>query len=390
MNKFFKPGRLRAFSALLAVLLALPLSGNILTGFYLWLSPYIMLNSVFVLKSFVWLNFVSIPVIIIVIYKKRWFCKNLCPLGYTCDFVSARCSRNASSHKPLPDISRWLAVISLVSALVGIPLFIIIDPMAVFNGFFSVFSGESGVLAIISLLGFPLLLLIHLFLPDIWCTKLCPLGGLQLVLYDLKVKFVRVFTKRKAEESTVDNGRRYFMMSATGLMAGLLIPRVLKPSAESVIRPPASVEPLLFNSLCCRCGSCAKVCPTGIIMPRTDFNNIPGWMTPVVSFKSGYCLETCNLCSQVCPSGAITLFSIKAKGDIFMGTAEVRLDNCLLVNNKECVRCRESCKYEAIEFVARENILDVIPVVSSLKCVGCGACEAVCPATCITVLAQCP
>lgn len=390
MNKFLKPGRLRAFSALLAVLLALPLSGNILTGFYLWLSPFIMLNSVFVLKSFVWLNFVSLPVIIIVIYKKRWFCKNLCPLGYTCDFVSARCSRNASSHKLLPDISRWLAVISLVSALVGIPLFIIIDPMAVFNGFFSVFSGESGVLAIISLLGFPLLLLIHLFLPDIWCTKLCPLGGLQLVLYDLKVKFVRVFTKRKAEESTVDNGRRYFMMSATGLMVGLLIPRVLKPSAESVIRPPASVEPLLFNSLCCRCGSCAKVCPTGIIMPRTDFNNIPGWMTPVVSFKSGYCLETCNLCSQVCPSGAITLFSIKAKGDIFMGTAEVRLDNCLLVNNKECVRCRESCKYEAIEFVARENILDVIPVVSSLKCVGCGACEVVCPAACITVLAQCP
>ncbi len=178
-----------------------------------------------------------------------------------------------------------LAVISLASALVGLPLFIFIDPMAIFNGFFSIFSGELSVLAIFSLPGLPMLLFIHLFFPGIWCTKLCLPGGLQLVLYEFKNKLIAVFTERKAETPALDKGRRYFMMSATGLLAGLLIPRVLKPSVENIIRPPASVEPLLYNSLCCRCGSCSKVCPTGIIMPRTDTNSISGWMTPVVSFK---------------------------------------------------------------------------------------------------------
>jgi len=387
MNKVYRLGRLRAFSALMAVILALPLSWKLLAGFYLWLSPFIMLNSVFVLKSFVWLNFVSIPVIIIVAHRKRWFCNNLCPLGYCCDFVSDHSCCNASSHKRLPDMSRWLAVISLVSAVAGFPLLIIIDPMAIFNGFFSVFTSKLSLITIISLLGFPFLLGIHIFFPGIWCTKICPLGGLQLVLYDLKLKIIRIFAKKVPETSTIDNGRRYFVMSGLGALAGTVIPRIVKPSEEKIIRPPASVDPLLFNSLCCRCGSCAKVCPTGIITPQTGFDSFLGWLTPAISFKSGYCLESCNLCSQVCPSGAITLFSIKAKDRILMGIAEVHLDNCLLVNNKECVRCKESCKYDAIKFITNEDLFSVIPVIILSKCVGCGACEVTCPEGCITVKA---
>jgi formate hydrogenlyase subunit 6/NADH:ubiquinone oxidoreductase subunit I len=108
-------------------------------------------------------------------------------------------------------------------------------------------------------------------------------------------------------------------------------------------------------------------------------------MTPEISFKEGYCLETCNLCSRVCPTGAITLFSVKAKSQLFIGTAKIHLDNCLLLNNKECVRCKESCKYEAIKFVAEENIFKVVPVADITKCVGCGACSVICPVSCIEI-----
>jgi ferredoxin len=385
MKSIFRFFSLRGFSSLLALILAIPVSWNGLTGFYTWLSPFIMLNSIFTLKSFVWLNLVALPVLLFILFRKRWFCYNLCPVGWSCDRVSSLNRDKSFTYKRIPYIGKWMAILSLSAALVGVPLFILIDPMAIFNGFFAIFSGKLTIAAIISLSGFPLLLIIHLFLPGIWCARLCPLGGLQLVFADIKAALSRLFGKNSRETPAVDTGRRYFLMSGIGLLAGVTIPEVLKPSSELVIRPPAAVEPVLFNSLCCRCGNCSKACPTEIILPNTDFNNILAWMTPKISFKSGYCLETCNLCSRVCPGGSITLFSVKAKGQLFMGTAEVHLENCLLLNNRECVRCRESCKFDAIEFVAEENILNVTPAVNIKKCVGCGACEVICPAGCIII-----
>ena len=375
MKNILRLHNLRALSTLLAVLLVIPVSWKGLTGFYTWLSPFIMLNSLFTLKSFVWLNVVAFLVLLFVLFRKRWFCYHLCPVGWSCDMVSGLNQRNTFTYNRLPDIGKWLAILSLAAAIVGFPLFIIFDPLAIFNGFFSIFSGKFNLVAIISLSGLPLLLVIHLFFPGIWCTKLCPLGGLQLVIAELK----------KPESSTSDSGRRYFLMSGIGLLAGVTIPGFLKPSADHIIRPPAAVEPALFNSLCCRCGNCIKVCPTDIITPHTDFGDILGWMTPEIIFKDGYCLETCNLCSRVCPTGAITLFSVEAKNQLFMGTAEVHLENCLLLNNRECVRCRESCKYEAIEFVSEDSSLYVIPVVDTRRCVGCGACAVICPESCIVI-----
>jgi ferredoxin-type protein NapF len=299
--------------------------------------------------------------------------------------VSGLSQRNSSTHNKLPYIGKWLAIISVSSAIIGLPLFIILDPLAIFNGFFTILSGQLNILALLSLSGLPLLLLIHLVFPGVWCAKLCPLGGLQILLSDIKTLLDRLLKNENGVSPETNSGRRYFLMSGAGILAGAMIPRLLKPASESIIRPPAAVDPLLFNSLCCRCGNCNKACPTGIIVPLSDYNNIMGWMTPEIVFKDGYCLETCNLCSQVCPTGAITLFSVKAKSQLFMGTAKIQLQKCLLVHNTECVKCKDSCKYDAIEFVAEANILNMIPVVNIRKCVGCGACEVVCPVSCIVI-----
>lgn len=386
MKKILGLSTLRAISTLLAVLLAIPVSWNGLTGIYTWLSPFIMLNSVFTLKSYVWLNIVAFLVLLFVLFRKRWFCHHLCPVGWSCDMVSSLNKHTKFTYTRLPDIGKWLAILSLTAAIVGFPLFIFFDPLAMFNGFFTIFSVKLNLVGIISLSGLPLLLLIHLFFPGIWCTKLCPLGGLQLVIADVKTQINRHFSKKKTEFPADDSGRRYFLMSGVGLLAGVTVPGFLKPSADGMIRPPAAVEPDLFNILCCRCGNCNKACPTGIIIPHTDFGNIMALMTPEIIFKSGYCLETCNLCSRVCPSGAITLFSVKAKGQLFIGTAEVHLEHCLLLNNTECVRCKESCKYDALAFVAEGNIFNVVPVVDTKKCVGCGACAVICPENCIVII----
>jgi ferredoxin-type protein NapF len=385
MRNIFRLSNLRTLSTILAFLLVIPVSWKSLTGVFTWLSPYVMLNSVFALKSIVWLNIISLPVVLFIMFRRRWFCHHLCPVGWSCDKVSGISKRKNLTYNSLPDIGKWMAVLSISAAIVGFPLFIFFDPLAIFSGFFTIFSGEFTPVIILIFSAFPLLLIIHLFLPGIWCAKLCPLGGLQLVISDIMFHLKRIFKKKESGPVTLDSGRRYFLMSGIGLITGLTIPRLLKPSPEEVIRPPASVDTLLFNSLCTRCGNCNKVCPTGIIIPHTDYSDILSWMTPEVSFKTGYCLETCNLCSKVCPSGAITLFSAEAKKQIFMGTAEVQLENCLLVNNKECIKCKESCKYEAIEFVADNNVLNMMPLVDIKKCVGCGACAVVCPEECITI-----
>lgn len=385
MNKKIRSSDFRALSFILALALALPLSWKGLTGFYNWLSPFIMLNSVFALKSFVWLNIFGLVIIIFVIFRKRWFCTNMCPVGFCCDRISELSRRKPTDYSRLPDINRWAAVISLTAAIAGIPLFIFFDPLALFNGFFSSFTGRMTIISVIGFSVFPLLLIIHLFFPGIWCSKLCPLGGFQLVIDDIKNLVVFLTGRKRSELDTGNSGRRYFIMSGIGLLAGFSIPSVLKPERQKKIRPPASVSPLLFNSLCCRCGSCIKACPTGIIVHNTDLACFTAFMTPEVTFEKGYCLEDCNLCSSVCPTGAITLFSIEAKPQIFMGTAIFSLENCLLLNNTECVKCRESCKYGAIELSGEAGLLCMVPVVDADKCVGCGACQVICPESCIRI-----
>lgn len=385
MKSLLRVSNLRIVSFFLAVILALPLNWKGLTGFYNWLSPYVMLNSVLALKSFVFLNIFAFIIIAFLFFRKRWFCNNLCPAGWSCDVVSELSRRKQLTYKSMPDINKWMALISLIAAAFGLPLFIIFDPLAIFNGFFSIFTGRINLIAVISLTGFPILLLLHIFFPGIWCRKLCPLGGFQLIVEDIKNLFKRLVTKQDENTFSGNAGRRYFIMSGLGVLAGISIPPVLKPSPSPRIRPPASVEPSLFNSLCCRCGNCVKACPTAIIKPVTDCNEIMAFMTPEISFSKGYCIEDCNLCSRVCPTGSITLFSIKAKNQLFMGSALFSPENCLLVNNTECVRCRESCKYGAIEFVSGGNILNVMPEIITDRCVGCGACEVVCPAGCIII-----
>ena len=379
MKNILRVSNIRALSALLAVLLTIPLSWKGLTGFYTWLSPFIMLNSVFVLKSFVFLNLAGFIIVLLVLLRNRWFCRYLCPVGWSCDLVSRFSRRKTSDYKHLPEIGKWIALLSLAAALAGLPLFILLDPMAIFYSFFTAISVKTTILVIVSLSGFPVLLALHLYFPGIWCNKLCPLGGLQGVLSDIKAQLAILFARKNSEQTSQGASRRLFIASGIGLTAGFLIPGLLKPGDVNYIRPPASVKPELFNTLCIRCGNCIKVCPTGIITHHTLPGSLLAWMTPEVRYADGYCLETCNLCSKVCPSGSITLFNVKAKNQLFMGTAEVHLANCLLTKNTECDRCKVSCKFAALEIVPDYQSLQSKPVIETSRCVGCGACAVICP-----------
>lgn len=385
MKKAHNSYSLRVFSALLALILVLPLPVKTVSGLYLWLSPFIMLNSLFSSGTLAILNLAAFIVLVIIILKKRWFCHNLCPVGWSCDLISGLNNKKEYTYKRVPHLGKWLAVISLAAAITGIPLLIFLDPLAIFSGFFSIFSGKPNLVTITALSGFILLLAVHLFLPGIWCGRICPLGGLQLLLNETGSYFKAETPQKRSDISDYNPGRRFFLMTGIGLLAGFSVQKFHKPRPVNWLRPPSSVAAGLFNSLCCRCGNCIRVCPTKILSFKTGTEDIFSFMTPEVNFGSGYCLEECNLCSRVCPTGAIAHFDSAAKNQLFMGTAEINLQNCLLLNNRECNKCNESCKYKAIDFNSVGNIFNTAPKINIAKCVGCGACMIVCPTECISV-----
>ena len=243
MNKSSKIPGLRTFSAVLAIILALPIPIKGFTGFYLWLSPFIMLNSVVVLKTFVLLNLAAILILIPIIFKKRWFCQNLCPVGWSCDLISGLKKDRTNTYDKIPEIGKWLAIISLTAAIAGIPLFIFLDPLAIFYGFFLIFIKGPGIITIILSSGFLILSFVHLFLPGIWCKRLCPLGGLQMVMAEIKYYIDRISGREKSDSQSYNPGRRYLLMSGTGLIAGFSIRKLYKPSAGNVLPSRHTASP---------------------------------------------------------------------------------------------------------------------------------------------------
>jgi ferredoxin-type protein NapF len=370
----------------LSILFALPLGWGAMSGLTIWLSPFVMLNSVLLLKSVVWLNSLAVIILVFVLRRRRWFCYKICPLGWGCDLISARRKGRGYSIKGIPPVGKWLAISSLAAALAGFPLFILLDPMSIFNSFFVIFAQKFALPILLSFLGLPLVLAINIPFPGIWCVKLCPLGGLQDELATVKDVILHLHVKEKRVNHIASSGRRMFLVSGAGLLGGLLFPSFIKPGKKSYLQPPGSLPEESFNTLCLRCGSCIKSCPTGILRHHMDPSSALSWLVPEINFVDGYCLENCNSCSRVCPSGAITLFSKDAKKQLIIGYAVIEIERCLLSENKECDRCKASCSYDAIKIEPGDSALQMQPVVSQDMCVGCGACEVICPPRVIKIV----
>lgn len=372
---------IRGIVTSITFLLALPVNLGIITGFALWFSPFIMLNSVLAVRTIVPLNIIGIIVLIIFFFRKRFYCRYICPTGFCLDNLKFKNKADTSFMRHFPDIGGWLALFSVAGAAAGLPILILVDPAAIFTSFFSSFAGKPVLVTVLSLSFLPILLIFNILLPGLWCSKICPLGGFQDILYKVRELYNlrRGHTDSRPAKIEYSPARRYFIATGTGILAGLIIPSLVRGKAGRRIRPPASVENSKFNTLCIRCGNCIKACPANILKHSSDTSEILSWMTPEVSFTEGYCLESCNRCGQVCPSGSIQHFSLASKSDLFMATAIIEYGNCLLLQNRECDRCKAACPYSAVKMIPSEEFSSVLPAINTSKCVGCGACAVICP-----------
>jgi len=365
----------------LSIVFALPVGWGSFSGISVWLSPFITLNSVLALKSFVILNIIGFAVLAACWFERHFFCRYLCPVGCLLGNIKPPSKiRRSFNLRKIPALGAWIVIISLSAAIAGFPLFIFLDPISIFNLFFSSFLQNSVITILVSASALMVLLSIQFLFPGLWCFRVCPLGGIQILVTDIKSFFYRHLSGKQS----TNLGRRLFIGSTAGAITAFAFPVIVRDSEADLIRPPAALEPVKLYSVCTRCGSCIKACPTRILTEDVRIN--AGFLIPKVIFSDGYCLETCNICSIVCPSGAITLFRVEAKSQIRMGMARINTKDCLLTSLKECDRCKAVCPYDAIEIKYEHNSGLMIPFISDQKCTGCGACKVICPTTCIEIV----
>ena len=144
------------------------------------------------------------------------------------------------------------------------------------------------------------------------------------------------------------------------------------PERPQRVLPPGAVEADLFTATCVGCQLCVKACPGDCLKPSLKLKTF-GQVE--LDFRKGHCLSGCpQKCASVCPAGAIRRFTTVPREDIHMGHAIWRKDRCIrTTDGVACTACSRKCPVNAI------HIVEGFPVVDKAACIGCGACEHVCP-----------
>lgn len=196
-------------------------------------------------------------------------------------------------------------------------------------------------------------------------------------------------------EHTADEARRAFLVGGAIVAAdvalaqagkkvdgGLAVIEDKRPAKRTVsLTPPGSGGAAGMARHCTACQLCVAQCPNDVLRPSTDLKT---FMQPTLSYERGFCRPECTRCSQVCPTGAIRPIDVAQKTSIQLGHAVWVRDNCvILADGVECGNCARHCPSEAIMMVPsdpNDDLSPMVPAVDRAKCIGCGACEYVCPA----------
>lgn len=153
------------------------------------------------------------------------------------------------------------------------------------------------------------------------------------------------------------------------------------PKREFPILPPGAQSAANFGEKCVACQLCVSACPSHVLAPSARLAN---FMQPEMNYERGYCAVDCVECSKVCPAGAIKPITAAEKSSIQIGRAIWHSERCIVnTDGMPCDNCFRQCPSGAIAMVLKDP-KDAeskrIPVVDEARCIGCGACENLCPA----------
>ena len=199
----------------------------------------------------------------------------------------------------------------------------------------------------------------------------------------------------KMQQEQVDSARRNFITTTVLFATAATVEAQTKkvdgglaviedkqiPERATPIVPPGAWSARHFAQHCTGCQLCVSECPNDVLRPSTDLEKL---MQPEMSYERGYCRPECTRCSEVCPAGAIKPITKADKSSTRIGHAVWVKKNCIpMRDNIECGNCARHCPSGAILMVPsdpKDETSIRIPVVNVERCIGCGACENLCPA----------
>lgn len=329
----------------------------------------------------------------------RLFCECLCPLGilqtvvnrifHPKHHVRRVCTRLPET--PVQRVVRWIVLavcVGLAAAGLG-ALAWFITPYALY--------GKALMLCVPAIVTVAVVLGLSVFGKGrIWCNWICPVGTLFNLLSKKAVCCHKVgpgcshcracfpssptqtpnnpntegLTRREtlqgvgvlaavsAVEKTTDGG--YAPVSLPGV-----------PERPATVLPPGASVREVFNRTCVACGLCIANCPEKCLKPSTKLSTFG---QPEMDFRYGHCRVGCTKCGEVCPTIAIHRLTKEEKRNTHMGHAIWKKVLCIRTTDKvECTACVKKCPVKAI------HLVEGFPFIDKTACIGCGACEHVCP-----------
>ena len=342
----------------------------------------------------------------------RFFCRSICPLGMLQSFVNWICHPKTHVRRVctrLPETKAQRAVrwpVVAVCVILGVAGFVgpvtMLLPISIFGKALTLWWPGVAVCAVV-------LLLSAFDKGRVWCNWICPFG----TVFSLIAKVTpckdkvgkgcgncrRCFKngeadsrplQKKEESSSSQSGQEIASPLKTTrreALKGVAVLAVTEklsdggyadvslpgaPEREKEVLPPGAGDRRLFALRCASCQLCVANCPGKCIRPSV---RLAAFGQPVMDFRHGYCLIGCTKCSRVCPANALRIEKVEHRPHVHMGYAVWKKDLCVrTTSGDDCKACARKCPVRAIHLVKG------FPVVDRDVCIGCGACEHVCPA----------
>lgn len=158
---------------------------------------------------------------------------------------------------------------------------------------------------------------------------------------------------------------------ALAVKGGIELGKAVAAKIKKVIVPAGAGSAEEFANRCLNCNLCVQNCPMKILKKANgDYPAVH------IDYEDSFCDYNCNKCSQICPSGAIKRLTLAEKQKTQIGLAVINKQTCV-----KCGLCVMKCPRKAI---TKED--GQIPLVDANECIGCGACANGCPVKAISIV----